>query len=51
MHVGLEDALVLAMHAPNLGIDTLSRFPCAPIHPSLLFKGQRRKRLLVLVLP
>ena len=30
---------VLAMHVPNLGIHTLWRFPCASIHPSLLFIG------------
>ena len=42
---------VLAMHVPNSGINTLCRFPCAPNPPSLLFTGQKRKCLLVFVLP
>ena len=42
---------VLAMHVPNLGIHTLWRFPCAPMHPSLLFTGQKGKCLLVFLLP
>ena len=42
---------VLAMHVPNLGIHTLCRFPCGPIHPCSLFTGKKRKCLLVFVLP
>ena len=43
---------VVVMHEPNLGIQTLWRFPrCAPIHHSLLFTGQKGKCLVVLVLP
>ena len=42
---------VLAMQVPHSGIHTLCRFPCAPIHPSSLFTGQKRKCLLVFVLP
>ena len=42
---------VLAMHLPNLGIHTLWRFPCAPIHVSLFFTGQKGKCLLLIVLP
>ena len=42
---------VLAMHVPNLGIHTLCRFPCAPIHPYSLFTGKKRKCLPVFVLP
>ena len=38
---------VLAMHVPNLGIHRLWGFPCASIHPSLLFTGQKGKCLLV----
>ena len=41
---------VLAMHVPNLGIHTLCRFACAPIHPFLLYTGQKGKCLLVFVL-
>ena len=39
---------VLPMHVPKLGIHTLWHFPCASIHPSLLFTGQKGKCLLVL---
>ena len=42
---------VLAMHVPNLAIHTLCRFPCASIHPSLFFTGQKAKCLLVLASP
>ena len=42
---------VLGMHVPNSGIHTLCRFPCASIHPPLLFTGQERKCLLVFLLP
>ena len=42
---------VLAMHVPNLGIQTSWSFPCASIHSSLPFKGQRGKCLLVLASP
>ena len=42
---------VFAMHVPNLGIHTLFRFPCAPIHPCSLFTVKKRKCLLVFVLP
>ena len=42
---------VLAMHMPNLDIHTLWRFPCVPIHSSLLFTVQKGECLLVFVLP
>ena len=42
---------VLAMHVPNLGIDTSWRFPCASIRSPLLFTGQEGKCLLVLASP
>ena len=41
---------VLAMHVPNLGIHTLWRLPCTPIHPCSLFTGKKRKCLLVFLL-
>ena len=42
---------VVAMHVPNVGIHTSWRCPCASIHPSLLFIGQKGKCLLVLASP
>ena len=42
---------VLAICVPNLGIHTLWRFPCASIHPSTVFKGQKGTCLLVLASP
>ena len=36
---------VLAMHLPNLSIHTSWHFPCASIHSSLVFTGQKRKLL------
>ena len=42
---------MLAMHVPNLGIHTLWCFPCASVHPSLLFTGQTGKCLLLLASP
>ena len=45
---GARVCSVLAMHVPNLGIHTSRGFPCASIHFSFFFTGQKRKWLLML---